>query len=172
MHCSKQSSRKQQALLSCFTPWDAEHRYLLHARVQVTCLLGEKCLLWHRSKTSKAFHSCLSCFSSFPPSHLKIWLIFVFHFLLKSWQQTTCFGCTFVSKDMIDTQSVHISRRHCTCAHQAGFRCFRRHTIRVIHLVSRVKLCHWQNPYINSQLVIWLRPEEKKIDSLGDFTVL
>lgn len=74
--------------------------------------------------------------------HFKTWLNSVFHFLLKSWQQTTSFGHTFVSKDVVDKQSIHTFKRHCACGHQAVFRCFGRHIIRIIHVVSRVMLCH------------------------------
>lgn len=140
--CTASSSRKQRALLPCFTPWNAEHRYPA-CKNPGDLSAGREMLPLTQKENIKSFSFLpqLGVLAVFP-SHLKIWLIFVFHFLLKSWQQTTCFGRTFASKDMIDTQSIHISKRHCTCGHQAGFRCFRRYTICVIHLVSSVKLCH------------------------------
>lgn len=173
MHCSKQSiaqlpaAEKKQASLSCFTPSKAEHGYLLPGRIQLSCLLGEKCLLWQRSKISKAFHSaCLSykfcgfsCFISRCGQFL--WPTF----FSKAGNKPPVLYTPLCLRPWY---SLFIL----VCGRQAVFRCFRRHTIRIIHLVSRVMLCHWQNPYINTQLVIWLCPEEKKIDSLGDFTVL
>lgn len=59
--CTASTSRKQPASLPRFTAWRAEHGCLLPGRIQLSCLLGEKCFLGHRSKISKAFRSaCLS----------------------------------------------------------------------------------------------------------------
>lgn len=43
--CTASTSRKHRALLSCFTPWKAEHGYLPLGKTQSPCLLGEKSLL-------------------------------------------------------------------------------------------------------------------------------
>lgn len=101
--CTASTSRKHQALLSCFTPWKAEYGYLpLGKKTSVSLSAGRKNPYsdthTHKKnnnnfkKISKAFNSaCLSHEFCLLLCHFKIWLNFLFHFPLKSWQQPTCF---------------------------------------------------------------------------------
>lgn len=97
-------------------------------------------------------------------SSLTGWML-CFTFPLKAGSSPPVLGCTFVSEGVADKQWESLScdtGQHSDAAED---------TTHTIHLVSTVMLCHWQNPDINTQLIIWLCPEEKKIDSPGDFTV-
>lgn len=112
-----------QNIRLCCLVLQAEHGYLPLGKAQLPCLLGEKSVLWHRSKISEAFHSaCLSHEFCWLQSH---WLNVVFHFPPKSWQQPTCFG-VHLCEWGCGRQTVRVP----VLWHQAAFRCCRRHNPR------------------------------------------